>query len=71
MRSVTRHALRGGAATLVVLLAASMSAEVHRFTEETLTLLARESLDTPEVYAEPEAGGAGADRRPGRSRPHA
>ena len=64
MRSVTRNALRGGAATLVVLLAASMSAEVHRFTEETLTLLARESLDTPEVYAEPEAGGAGADRRP-------
>ena len=64
MRSITRNVFRVGAAALAALLAASMSAEVHRFTEDTLTLLIRESLDVPEVYAEPEAGASGSDAQP-------
>ena len=55
MRSITRYALGTGAAAL---LAASTAAEVHRFTEETLTLLMLESLDVPEVYAEPAKTGS-------------
>ena len=55
MRSITRSALGTGAAAL---LAASTAAEVHRFTEETLTLLMPESLDVPEVYAEPAKTGS-------------
>ncbi len=65
MRSITRNVFRAGAAALAVLLAGSTSAEVHRFTEETLTLLMLESLDVPEVYAEPEEGAAGSDAQPG------
>ena len=61
---ITRNVNRVGAATLAVLLAASTSGEVHRFTEETLTLLMLESLNVAEVYAEPEEGASRSDAQP-------
>lgn len=64
MGSITRNVFRVGAAALAVLLAASTSGEVHRFTEETLTLLMLESLNVPEVYAEPEEGTSRSDAQP-------
>jgi len=63
MGSITRKVFRVGAAALAGLLAASTSAEVHRFTEETLTLLMLESVDVPELYADPEGAASGTDAR--------
>lgn len=66
MGSITRRVFRVGAAALVALLAASTSAEVHRFTEETLTADVREgdvvASDQPHPRAavgEPFSAGLG------------
>lgn len=61
MGTITRNALRNGAASLAMLLAASTSAEVHRFTKHTMTVLIQESGDVPAVRMEPEAMGEDAD----------
>ena len=70
MGSIARNVFRVRAAALVALFAASTSAEVHRFTEETMRLLMLESLNVPEAYAEPEEGPRGPMPNPGRSRPN-